>query len=178
MHRAIRFISIFLFACVAFAQAPPQMPKPGPEHKRLQYYVGEWKNEGEMKASPMGPAGKFTGTDRNQMLGDFFLAMHSDSQMPAPMGVVKSVAVLGFDPKAKVYTFDGFDTTGMHGKSTGTVSGSVWTWNAEEEMGGKKFKGRFTAKEVSPTSYTYKYEMSEDGKTWKSVMEGKATKVK
>lgn len=176
MHRAIRLISIFLFACVAFAQAPPQMPKPGPEHKRLQYYVGEWKNEGEMKASPWGPAGKFTGTDRNQMLGDFFLAMHSDSQVP--MGAMKSVAVMGFDPKQKAYTYDSFDTMGQHGKSTGTVSGANWTWKSEENVGGKMFKGRFTAKELSPTEYTYKYEMSEDGKSWNSVMEGKATKVK
>jgi hypothetical protein len=31
--------------------------------------------------------------------------------------------------------------------------------------------------EVSPTSYTFKYEMSEDGKTWNLVMEGKSSKA-
>ena len=26
-----------------------ESPKPGPEHQRLHYYVGEWKSEGAMK---------------------------------------------------------------------------------------------------------------------------------
>ena len=30
--------------------------------------------------------------------------------------------------------------------------------------------------EVSPTSYTYKYEISQDGNTWTLVMDGKSTK--
>ena len=43
------------------AQAPPQ--KPGPEHKKLEYFVGKWTSTGEMKASPFGPAGKITSSD-------------------------------------------------------------------------------------------------------------------
>jgi hypothetical protein len=43
-------------------------------------------------------------------------------------------------------------------------------------MGGQKFKGRFIMKVVSPTSYTYKYEMSQNGTSWTTGMEGKATK--
>ena len=170
MFRAVRLacITTFLFACVALAQAPPPMPKPAPQHKRLQYYVGEWKNEGDMKNSPWGPGGKFTGTDRNQMLGDFFLAMHSDAQ--TPMGPMKSVSVMGYDPKAKLYTYDAYDNMGQHMRSTGTVAGPNWTWNNEEHIGAKTYKGRFTANELSPTSYKYKYEMSEDGKTWNTVM--------
>ena len=31
-------------------------------------------------------------------------------------------------------------------------------------------------KVVSPTSYTFKYEMSQDGTSWTTVMDGKATK--
>jgi hypothetical protein len=38
-------------------------------------------------------------------------------------------------------------------------------------------KGRFTMKIVSPTSYTFKYEMSQDGTHWDTVMDGKATKA-
>jgi hypothetical protein len=33
-------------------------------------------------------------------------------------------------------------------------------------------------REVSPTSYTYAYDVSIDGGPWTNVMEGKATKVK
>jgi hypothetical protein len=43
-------------------------------------------------------------------------------------------------------------------------------------MGGQAFKGRFTMKTLTPTSYTYKFEMSQDGTNWTTAMEGKATK--
>src|SRR2546425_12241035 len=47
---------VMTFAGGALAQGP-QMPKPGPEHQRLHYYVGEWKSEGAMKPSAYGPGG-------------------------------------------------------------------------------------------------------------------------
>jgi len=178
MKRTITLAWIFLVLAGGrlLAQAPP-MPKPAPEHQRLHYFVGEWKNEGEMKASPWGPGGKFTGTDHNSTLGDFFLVMHSDSK--GPMGEMKDVAIMGYDAKEKAYTYDGFDSMGMRETSKGTVSGKTWTWfSPEEEMGGKKVKGRFILTEVSPTSYTYSYDTSIEGGPWSNMMEGKATKVK
>ena len=62
-----------MVANVALAQGPPPMPKAGPEQQRLRYFVGQWKHEGEMKAGPWGPGGKFTSTETASMLGDFFL---------------------------------------------------------------------------------------------------------
>ncbi len=169
-------IFVAIVAGAGIAQGPP-MPKPQPEHQKLQYFVGEWKSEGEMTASPFGPAGKFTGTDHNQMLGDFFLAMHSEGS--GPMGLIKEVAVLGYDAKAKHYTYDGYNSMGQHEMSTGTISGDTWTWQSPEQvMGGKKVKARFTLKEVSATSYIYTFESSADGGPWTKIMEGKATKVK
>jgi Protein of unknown function (DUF1579) len=178
MKRTIAIPSMLLVVLGAqlLAQAPP-MPQPAPEHQRLHYFVGEWKTEGTMKPSPWGPGGKFTTTDHNTMLGDFFLVMHSDGT--SPMGPVKEVAVMGYDPKEKTYTYEGFDNMGMHDVSKGTISGKTWTWlSPEQDMGGKKVKGRFILTEVSPTSYTYSYDMSGDGGAWTNIMEGKSTKVK
>jgi len=39
-------------------------------------------------------------------------------------------------------------------------------------------KGRFTMKITSSTSYSFSFEMSQDGKTWTTVIDGKATKTK
>ena len=169
-------VFVALLIGVLVAQAPPQMPKPGPEHQRLRYFLGEWKSEADMKPSPFGPGGKFTSTDHNTMLGDFFVVIHSEGQ--GPMGPMKEAAVLGYDAKEKVYTYDGFNSLGEHAKSKGTVAGDTWTWTSEEERGGKKIKGRFTLKEVSPTLYTYKFDTSPDGSSWTNVMEGKSTKMK
>jgi len=165
-----------LAANVALAQGPP-MPKAGPEQQRLHYFVGQWKNEGEMKASPFGPGGKFTGTDDSHMLGDFWVVTRSKGT--GPMGATDEIATIGYDPKQKAYIYNEFSSLGMHDTATGQVSGKTWTWTNEEDMGGKMVKGKFTITEVSPTAYTYKFDTSTDnGATWSNVMEGKATKVK
>ena len=45
-------------------------------------------------------------------------------------------------------------------------------------MNGKVLKSRYTIKQASPTSYTFKWEMQQgDGGTWAPLMEGKATKA-
>jgi hypothetical protein len=166
-----------MVANVALAQAPPPMPKAGPEQQRLHYFVGNWKSEGEMKASPFGPAGKFSSMDEARMLGDFYVV--TNSKGTGPMGPMTEVAILGYDAKLKAYTYDDFNTIGQHEKATGHVSGKTWTWTSDEEMGGKVMKGKFVLTEVSPTSYTFKFDMSTDnGKTWANMMEGKSTKVK
>jgi hypothetical protein len=173
---AVMLPAMMMFAQAIAAQKPPQMPKPGPEQKKLAFLVGRWNTEGEMKPGPMGPGGKFTSTDRNEWLpGGFFLVMHSEGK--SPMGPSHEVAVMGYDSEQKTYTYDGFDNMGEHDISKGTVEGDTWTWNSESKMGGQMIKGKFTIKVVSPTEYTFKYEMSTDGRTWTTGVEGKSTKV-
>ena len=38
--------------------------------------------------------------------------------------------------------------------------------------------GRYTIKQLSPTSYTFKFELADDSGNYSTVMEGKATKNK
>ncbi|HYN16192.1 MAG TPA: DUF1579 family protein [Terriglobales bacterium] len=179
MKRTVALVGMVfgLFGGLLVAQAPPPIPKPAAEHQRLHYFVGEWKSEGNMKPSPWGPGGKFSSTDHNTMLGDFFVVLYSEGT--SPLGPTKEVAVMGYDPKEKVYTYDGYTNMGEHDLSKGTISGNTWTWlSPEENMGGKKIKGRFIIKEDSATSFAYSYDISIDGGAWTNVMEGKATKVK
>jgi Protein of unknown function (DUF1579) len=172
---AVSCLAVLISTLALAQQGPPPMPKPAPEHQRLHYFVGTWHNEGEMKPGPMGPGGKFTSTDHNQMVGPFFLVLRSDGT--GPMGPMKDVAVMGYDAKEKVYTYDGFNSMGLHEISKGSINGKTWTWTSIEDMGGKKVQTRFILTEVPPTSYTYKFDVSEDGQKWDNVMEGKATKA-
>jgi hypothetical protein len=166
-----------MVANVALAQGPPPMAKAGPEQQRLQYFVGNWKSEGDMKSGPFGPGGKFSSLDEAHMLGDFYVVTHSKGS--GPMGAMDELSSIGYDAKQKAYTYDAFNSMGQHERATGHVSGKIWTWTSDEEMGGKMVKGKFVLTEVSPTSYTYKFDTSTDkGKTWANMMEGKATKVK
>lgn len=173
---AALFFSLFCAAVVA-AQAQPQKQTPGPEVKKLDYFAGNWKSEGEMKLSPFGPGGKFSATEQNEwMAGGFFLLSHADEN--TPMGNGKGLAIFGYDTNDKVYTYQAYNSMGEAEHATGKQAGDTWTWTNEEKMQGKLMRGRYTIKTLSPTSYTFKFEMSPEGGEWATVMEGKATKVK
>ena len=48
---SVAVILICGFTSLLLAQAPPAPPKPGPEHKKLEYFVGKWTVESEIKAN-------------------------------------------------------------------------------------------------------------------------------
>jgi hypothetical protein len=66
---------------------------------------------------------------------------------------------------------------GFGGLSKGTVEGTAWTYKSEDIFEGKTFYSRYTITESSPTSYTFKWEMSGDGQKYDVMMEGKSTKT-
>jgi hypothetical protein len=177
MSRIYFVLACLLLMSIVATSAPAQMPmtKPAPELSKLDFLAGSWTTETDMKAGPMGPGGKITATGEAQwMEGKFFLVMHS--KFTGVMGDGTAMAAMGYDPEKKVYTYNDYDSMGQAGRSTGTVDGDNWTWTSDENMGGQTFKGRYTMKVLSPTSYTFKYEMSKDGTSWTTMMDGKATK--
>jgi hypothetical protein len=161
------------------AQTPaPQPPKPGPEHKRLGYFVGKWTSTGEMKPGPMGPGGKISGTESCEWFeGGFSVVCRSDGK--GPMGPMKSIGILGYSSEEKVYTYYGTDNSGMTMTSVprGTVQGDTWTYNDEGMMGGQKVKTRVTIKELSPTEQSFTMEMQGPDGKWTTVMESKSKKM-
>lgn len=155
-----------------------QAPKPGPEHKRLAYFVGTWKGEGEMKPGPMGPGGKMTSTDTCEWFeGNYTVICRYEGT--GPTGPSKGIGILGYNPEEKVYTYYGVDNTSMNMASVpkGTVKGDTWTYTDEGTMGGQKYKSRVVIKELSPTSQSFRMEMQGPDGKWAPVMESKSTKV-
>jgi Protein of unknown function (DUF1579) len=153
-----------------------QMRKPSSELKKVDYFAGNWTTEGDMKPGPMGPGGKMIMTERNQwMEGGFFLTMQSEFKV-AGLGSGTGMAYIGYESDKKIYTYDEFNSMGEVQHSTGTVEGDTWNWNGKKRLGDSTMKTRFVIKTLSPTSYTFKLEMSLDGNKWSTVMDGKATK--
>ncbi len=170
-------VALLLCPNLSFEQAPPKAPQPGPEQKRLSYFVGTWDFRLDMKPSPFGPGGVVTGTDHNEMLpGGFFLVRRYETKSPA--GEIRGLEVIGYDAESKAYVQHGFNNFGEAHVYRGTVEGDTWTWTYDTLARAQAMKVRITLKEVSPTLQTYKSDISPDGRTWTNVLDGTLTKVK
>jgi hypothetical protein len=176
--KTIAMLAAAWLVLAATALAQMEMPKPGPEHKKLDVFAGSWTLEGDMKPGPMGPGGKMTETEKCEwMEGGFFLVCHSDFKSAA-VGNGSGVSFMGYSADDKAYTYRAFNSWGEFTDSKGSLDGDTWTWTSDEKMGGMTMKGRFTVKITSSTSYNFTFEMSQDGTKWTTVMDGKATKGK
>jgi Protein of unknown function (DUF1579) len=169
---SVAVILICGFTSLLLAQAPPAPPKPGPEHKKLEYFLGKWTVEGEIKANEFVPAGKTVSTETDTLgPGGFYVEARAEGgQLPTRLGI------MAYDSHAKVYTEYHADSVGLVGTGTGSVNGNTWTWMEEDKFAGNAIKGRTTITALSPTQYTIKYEMADEKGGYTTILEGKATK--
>lgn len=177
----IALVGILGWVVQGVAQAPTKLAKAGAEQKQLGYFAGTWTLVADTKATALTAPGKIIETEKNVwMPGGFYLVSHVSNSAPAaePFGSHNSgEAVWGYDPSEKVYTHDEFNSAGTSHHCKGTVQGDTWTFNCVVVEGDKTTKTRYTAKEISPTSYTFKVEIATDNGGWSTMMEGKATKA-
>jgi hypothetical protein len=168
---SVAVILICGFTSLLLAQAPPAPPKPGPEHKKLEYFLGKWTVEGEIKANEFVRGGKTVTTETCTLgPGGFYVECRNEGQLPTRLGI------MAYDSHAKVYTSYYANSVGLVGTATGSVNGNTWTWTVEDKFAGKAIKGRTTITTLSPTQYTIKYETADEKGGYTTIVEGKATK--
>jgi hypothetical protein len=110
-------IGILLSSGLALAQAPAEKPKPGPEHKRLGYFVGKWTADVEIKPNAFMPGGKATSQDTCEWFdGGFAVICRSSGK--SPIGPTRSIGILG-SPMV------------MASVPRGTVQGGTWVYDDE-----------------------------------------------
>jgi hypothetical protein len=167
---------IFIHAWAVWAGEPASLqPKPNPELKKQDFFVGNWTLTGETKSSPFGPGGqKFQSTERLEwMPGEFFLVAQSYAG-----GKWMELTVIGYDPNEKVFTHTSFNASGKAEVWKGTADDKAWVWTKKEAVNGKPVTERMTINKTSPTSYSFKVEMEPEGGSWSTVVEGSGTKTK
>jgi hypothetical protein len=169
----VAVILICGFTPLALAQAPSERPKPSPEHKKLEYFVGTWKTEGEIKPNEFLPAGKIVTTETYTLgPGGFYVVVdRPEGQMPRTQGI------MAYDTHAKVYTSFYVNSAGLVGTGIGTLSGDTWTTMVEDKVSGIAVRGRTTITIKSPSQFVIKYEMADESGRYTTLVEGTATKV-
>ena len=163
---------------VVQAQAPATAPKPDPEVKKMQPWVGHWTYEQEYKAGPLGPGDKVTGESKvDWILGGFFEEGWSTEK--GAHGTSRVLEIDGYDPAGKKFTFATFYDNGNAGSGTFSFSSTTeWSFEGKLCAGGKQYsirgKGAFAP---DMKSNTFTGEISIDGKTWAPWWDGKYTKT-
>jgi len=178
MQRISVLLFLLVFCSATAMQAQAQAPKPGPEVKELQAWMGNWMFEGEFKTGPLGPAGKHTGEMTCQMiLGGFFLQCRFTEKGPA--GELHGLEIDGYDPANKNFSSEIYFGGGGRFSGVLTISGKTWTYAGNWTIAGKQYqlKDSYTFAPNS-TSATQKTEISADGETWTPFVESRWTKVK
>lgn len=135
-----------------------QPPKPGPEHRRLDVFVGTWDTQGRTKASPSGPPAKIVGTDSYEWLdGGFFLVHRVDVRIGAEQ--VTGLEIIGYDASSQTYRTHAFDSQGSYGAYQATVHNGVWTFMGASE------RATVVVSDTGNTM-TITWERSTDGLSW------------
>src|ERR1039457_2539213 len=153
MKRAGMIFALWIIATAA-AMAQMQPPKPAPELKKLDIFVGSWTLDGTMKPGMMGPGGSMTENEKCEwMEGGFYGVCHSEYK--SSMGNGSGLSVMGYSTDDKAYTYREVHRFEECEDSRGSVDGDTWTWASDEKMDGKTMKSRFTMKITSATSYNF-----------------------
>lgn len=88
-------IAVVLGAVAISAPAQMPTPQPAPELKKLDYFIGKWSLQGDLKPRPTGPLGKMTMTEYDAgMEGNFLVVAHSKFSS-ASMGGGSAISFMG-----------------------------------------------------------------------------------
>jgi hypothetical protein len=177
----LAFICLFGVPALLIQPQAAEQPQPGPEHKKLEVWVGEWTYEGTGEVNPFSASsGRFKGKISARMaLGGFFV--HGQSEDLADDGYRwQGIWLVGYDPANKAYLFHSYENDGAVSKNTSEVVGNTWTTiGTQTDRHGTIYRTRmvnvFSAD--GKTSTELMEYSADDGKTWATAYRAKMTRV-
>ena len=150
-----------------------QMPKPGPQHQQLAKLAGTWTGEEKMMPSPWEPKGcTGNGKVRNTRAVDDFVVIQDYEQTRDGKVTFRGHGIFTWNDAKKCNELVWTDSMGgMLQIFAGNWKGDVLEMLNEGPQG--KTRCSF---DVSGGGYKFLMSMSQDGKTWAPMMEGKYKK--
>lgn len=174
-------LGAFIGLCALTIQAEiPEQPKPGPEHRKMEAWVGEWTYEGTAEASPLVPASTFKGKEISRMvLGGFFLEMRDEGEVNTGYQF-QDMILSGYDPTTKTYISHVFENDGTAYSSSGTCDGTTWTNSRiRKDRNGTSYRTR-SVSTLSADRKSMKFSadyLANDGVTWLPLWKGTMKQV-
>ena len=174
MKRIVFVAGLVIAVLTVGLLAQTAAPKPGPEHQKLNIWVGDWTSEGESQATPLGPARKYVGKATvRPILNGFFVEWRGQS------GDSSWNEVDGYDALNKTYFWTGFSDDGSFNSVTYTIDGTKVKYSGTLILGDKQYRIRGTMEFGSDfMSCVDKQEVSADGRTWMPNFQLKMVKIK
>jgi Protein of unknown function (DUF1579) len=145
-----------------------QAPQPGPEHRRLEVFIGRWITEGETVATPDAPSVKITASDIYEWVPGRFAVLHTAYGRIGEMDV-GGVEMITYDPERGNYATYFFDS---HGHVTvGDLIHDDGAWIVKQPH------TRCTSTIGDDGSFHAAHEQSDDGVEWRPSMDVTLRKV-
>lgn len=177
MKRIALVIGI-LALILAAAWAQVSTPKPNPEQKQLEIWLGTWTYEGEAQQTPLGPAGKYTGKATvSPLFNGLFVEWRGEEKGTA--GEFQWSEIDGYDAVNKKFVWYSFGSEGEFNTAHYTIEANAVNYAGTTRQGDKEYKFRGTCV-FAPNrmTWTEKREVTLDGKAWLTLFENKYTNVK
>jgi hypothetical protein len=151
-------------------------PDASTELKQLAWLVGQWRLEGDAKASPVGPAGKYALMMNCQWFPGGTQVV-CGTEGTSPTGAFQEMAIYGYDGAIKAYTLFDINSAGFSASAKGSFQDGKGIYMLDARAEGKPMKLRFTLFDMSTSAWKWKDEVSLAGGPWTLADEGKATKI-
>lgn len=154
-----------------------EMPKPSPEHRRLAAMAGSWTSDETMFPSPWDPVGgKRRGRSEARVVMDGFFVVTDYEQEKDGRVAYRGHGVYGYDPKSKRWSMHWFDDMGGVPAQVvwGTWSGDTLTYQMDNGAG--RGHSRYVYRFEKDGVYVFSILMSQDGESWRPLMEGRFTR--
>jgi hypothetical protein len=145
------------------------LTKPSGQIRKLNFLIGNWHTKGEILQVPPNSSKEIRGMDTYEWIsGGFFILHRVDVFMANERTEV--IEIIGYEKSIKSFFMKSFDN---HGEAT--VMYAVLEKPGVLKFGDKKMKTTLTVNK-SGNSMIAKWELSENGKTWKPWMNIKFNK--